>query len=146
MQNGKKLVIMIAVAFGIAVIVSFIMLFSVKKVAAEFSVYGVSSAEEIQNDLDSFKGRSILFVKENDVRAVLDKYPYYEIESVKKEYPNVLRVSVVKRAEAFKIVASGRSYVIDAVGNVLNDTGATEVSMSERICHTLQSSGSTFRR
>ena len=126
MQNGKKLVIMIAVAFGIAVIISFIMLFSVKKVAAEFSVYGASAADEIQSDLESFKGRSILFVKEKDVRDIVDKYPYYEIKSVKREYPNVLRVSVVKRVEAFRIIAANKTCVIDSVGNVLNDTGATE--------------------
>ena len=129
MQNVKKLVIMIAVAFGVAVVASCILLFSVKKVSADFSVYGDSEAVAIQRELDAFKGKSILFLNTSDVYAVCDNYPYYEITSVKKEYPNVLSVSVRKRVEKFRLITENGTFVLDGNGVVLNNTGDTEVSV-----------------
>lgn len=128
MQNVKRyLIIMIAIAFGVAVIASCIMLFSVKKVSAEFSVFGESEAEKIQEDLDaSFKGKSLVFLKKSEVYAVCDKYPYYEVTSVTKEYPNVLKIEIKKRAETFKVDTADKSYVLSDEGLVLNDTGSTE--------------------
>ena len=90
MQNTKKwLIITVAIAFGITVVASCIMLFSVKKISAEFSVYGESEAVKIQEDIDSFKGKSLIFLKTTDVYKIGEKYPHYEITSVEKEYPNV---------------------------------------------------------
>ena len=128
MQNVRKyLIIMVAIAFGFAVIASCITLFSVKKVSADFSVFGESEAEKIQEDLDaSLKGKSLVFLKKSDVYAVCDKYPRYEVTSVKKEYPNVLKIEIVKRVEKFKITVADKSYVLDGDGVVLNDSGETE--------------------
>lgn len=129
MFNLKKFaIISVAAAFAVAVIAACVFLFTVKKVSAEFTVYGASQAEEIQKELDAFTGKSMLFLDEDDVYKVCEKYPYYRITSVKKSYPNVLRVSVIKRAEAFKVVSGANVYVIDGEGVVLNDTGATEYS------------------
>ena len=127
MQNTKKhLIIMVAVAFGIAVIAACVTLFSVKKVSAEFAVYGDSQAEEIQKDLDLLKGKNMVFLKTSDVYAVCDKYPYYEITSVEKSYPNVLKVSVSKRVEAFPIEDADKTYILDDEGHVLADDGQAE--------------------
>lgn len=127
MQNLKRfLIITLAAAFCILLVAAMIMLFSVKKVSADFSVYGDSQAEEIQKELDSFQGKSLVFLKTADVYAVCEKYPYYEIVSVKKEYPNVLKVGVVKRTEVFRIETADKTYVLDKNGIVLNDTGDAE--------------------
>lgn len=127
MKNLKKpLVIMVAIVFLLAIIASLTMLFSVKKVSAEFNVYGDSQAEEIQKELDAFKGRNLIFLKIADVADVCEKFPYYEITSVKKEYPNVIKLTVEKRAEVFKIENADKSYVLDKDGIVLNDEGKTE--------------------
>ena len=127
MQNTKKyLIIMVAVAFGIAVIAACVTLFSVKKVSAEFSVYGNSQAEEIQAELDNLKGKNMVFLKTSEVYAICDKYPYYEITSVEKSYPNVLKVSIKKRAEAFMISDADKTYVLDDEGHVLSDDGQAE--------------------
>lgn len=127
MQNVKKyLIIMVAITFGVAVIAACITLFSVKKVAADFSVYGDSQAESIQEDLDALKGRNMIFLKSADVYAICEKYPYYEITSVKKQYPNVLKISVKKRTEAFTVEYGDKTFVLDENGVVLNDTGKTE--------------------
>ena len=127
MHNTKKwLIIMIAIAFGVTLVVSFVMLFSVKKVSAEFSVYGDSEAYEIQKDLEEFKGTNLILLKLTDVFAINDKYPHYEITSVEKEYPNVLKINVRKRTEVFKIVSGEQSYVLDGEGYIVNDTGETE--------------------
>ena len=127
MQNVKKyLIIMVAIAFGVAVIAACVTLFSVKKVSAEFSVYGDSQAEEIQADLDKLKGKNMVFLNKSDVYGICDEYPYYEITSVVKDYPNVLKVTVAKRVEAFTVADGGKTYVLDGEGVVLNDSGETE--------------------
>lgn len=127
MQNLKKyLIIMVAVAFAFAVIAACVTLFSVKKVSAEFSVYGDSQAEEIQAELDSLKGKNMVFLKKSEVYELCDKYPYYEVTSVEKSYPNVLKVSVSKRVEAFTVQNADKTYVLDSEGHVLSDSGAAE--------------------
>ena len=127
MKNLKKpLVIMIAITFLIAVVASLTMLFSVKKVSAEFSVYGDSEAQEIQKELNAFNGKNLVFLKLSDVANVCEKFPYYEITSIKKEYPNVIRLKIEKRAEVFKIENADKSYVLDKDGIILNDEGKTE--------------------
>ena len=127
MQNLKKsLIIMVAITFLLAIAASLVMLFSVKKVQAEFSVYGESKAQEIQKELDAFKGKNLVFLKLADVMEVCEKFPYYEITSAKKEYPNVIKITVEKRAEVFKIENADKAYVLDKDGIVLNDEGKTE--------------------
>ena len=127
MQSLKKpLIILIAITFLIAVVASLTMLFSVKKVYAKFSVYGDSQAEEIQKELDAFNGKNLVFLKLSDVMEVCGKFPYYEITSVKKEYPNVIKLTVEKRAEVFKIENADKAYVLDKDGIILNDNGETE--------------------
>ena len=129
MFNLKKFaIISLAAAFCVAVIAACFFLFSVKKVSAEFTVYGDSQAEEIQKELDAFTGKSMLFLDLDDVYGMCDKFPYYSITSVKKSYPNVLEVSVKKRIEAFTVIAADKTYVIDGEGVILNDSGATEFS------------------
>ena len=117
---------MVAVAFAVAAVAACVTLFSVKKVSAEFSVYGDSYAEEIQNDLDGLKGKNMVFLKESEVYALCDKYPYYEVTAVEKSYPNVLKVSIKKRMEAFKISDADKTYVLDGEGHVLSDNGQAE--------------------
>ena len=127
MQNVKKyLIIMVAIAFGVAVIAACVTLFSVKKVSAEFSVYGDSQAEEIQRDLDLLKGKNMVFLKTSDVSEIFDKYPYYEMTALKKEYPNVLKVSVRKRVETFTVESGDKTFVLDDEGCVLSDSGAAD--------------------
>lgn len=129
MQSTKKwLIIMVAAAFGITVIASCIMLFSVKKVTAEFSVFGDSEAYAIQQDLEEYKGKSLIFLNTSDVYALSEKYPHYEFTSVEKKFPNVLNVKITKRTEVFKVVTADKSYVLDGAGYIINDTGATEYS------------------
>ena len=127
MQNFRKpLLIIIAIAFLSAAVLSVMMLFSVNKIQAKFSVYGDSDAQEIQLKLDVFRGKNLIFLNIEDVAAIFDDYPYYEIKSITKEYPNVISLSVGKRAEIFQIENADKVYVIDKEGIVLNDTGETE--------------------
>ncbi|MBO4251904.1 MAG: hypothetical protein J5911_04515 [Clostridia bacterium] len=127
MHNFRKpLIILIAITFIMAAVASVVMLFSVKKVEAEFSVYGDSKALEIQRELDAFKGRNIIFLNTDEMAGVCDAFPYYEVKSIKKEYPNVISLRIEKREEAFKIVGADKIYVLDKDGIVLNDNGETE--------------------
>ena len=127
MGNSKKIVIMIAITFLIAVVVAFMMVFSVGKVKTEFFVYGDSSAGKIQEEFDAFKGKNMLFFNEQAILDVGASYPYYEISEVKKEFPNVVSVKVVKRTERLRVYSGNDVFVIDGDGCILNDTGKTEI-------------------
>lgn len=127
MLNTRKwLIIMVAVAFGVTFITSFIMLFSVKKVSVEFSVFGESEADEILQDLEEFKGDNLIFLKLTDVYALNEKYPHYAFSAVEKDYPNVLKITVAKRTEVFKLVSGEKTFVLDGEGYIVNDAGETE--------------------
>ena len=129
MQSTKKwLIIMVAASFGITVIASCIMLFSVKKVTAEFSVFGDSEAYAIQKDLEEYKGKSLIFLDASEIYGLSEKYPHYEFTSVEKKFPNVLDIKISKRPEVFKVVTEDKSYVLDGAGYIINDTGVTEYS------------------
>lgn len=122
----KPIVIMVAIVFILAIIASLIMLFSVKKVEAEFHVYGESDARQIQKELDAFKGKNLVFLNLAEVVSSCEKFPYYEIISITKSYPNVIKLTIEKRAEVFKIENADKAYVLDKDGVVLNDEGKTE--------------------
>lgn len=127
MGNVKKIVIMISITFLIAVVVAFMMVFSVGKVQAEFSVYGETAATEIQGKFDEFKGKNMLFFNEQSIYDVGKDYPYYEITEVKKQFPNVVTVKVTKRTEKLRVYSESGVLVLDGSGVILNDTGVTEI-------------------
>lgn len=126
MSNGRKITVIIAIAFFIALIASLYTLFSVRKVSARYEIYGSSEeTAEIQRTLNGFKGKNILFFNTDEVKEQLKGFSYYEVVSVDKEYPNVINVSLKKRAETFSVTIGGRTYVLDEQGIVLNDSGET---------------------
>ena len=123
MKNGKLYAILIGVAFAIAVIFSFVFFFSVKEVNAEYSVYSEEDTASVQNALDSFKGKSILFVSESDVVSALAGYTRFKVVSVNKSLPNVINVRIEERREVYRLTAAdGVTYCMDKTGFVLGET------------------------
>ena len=126
MSNGKKITVIIAIAFFIALIASLYTLFSIRKVSARYEVYGSSGeTAEIQQALNEFKGKNMLFFDIGEVRERLEGFSYYEVIAVEKEYPNVINVSLKKRTETFAVTVGDKTYVLDGEGVVLNDSGET---------------------
>lgn len=119
MKNGKLYAILIGVAFAIAVIFSFVFFFSVKEVNAEYSVYSEEDTASVQQTLDSFKGKSILFVSESDVVSALAGYTRFKVVSVNKSLPNVINVQIEERREVYHLPIDGVTYCMDKTGFVL---------------------------
>ncbi|MBR5388027.1 MAG: hypothetical protein IK147_01015 [Clostridia bacterium] len=125
MSNGRKITVIIAIAFFIALIASIFTLFSVKKVSAEYDVYGdAEETAEIQRVLDGFKGKNALFFDTDEIKESLSGFSYYEVISVEKQYPNVISVSLKKRTETFSVAFGDKTYVLSEEGIILNDVGA----------------------
>ena len=122
MKNGKLYAILIGVAFAIAVIFSFVFFFSVKEVNAEYSVYSEEDTASVQQTLDSFKGKSILFVSESDVVSALAGYTRFKVVSVNKSLPNVINVQIEERREVYHLPIDGVTYCMDKTGFVLGKT------------------------
>lgn len=119
MKSKRLAVILIAVAFTLVVLISFVGLFSVKKVHVDFTVSVDANAERVQDKLDSFIGKNLLFFNTDSVEQALKDEYYIEIVSVDKRYPNVLDVRLKERIEVYSIKVDGKTFVMNENGVVL---------------------------
>lgn len=122
-MNTKRIVlILIAVAFLLIAVFSLVGLFSVKKVEVDFSVSDDRDIEEIQELLNRYNGKNLMFLKSESVKETLKDYHYLEVLSVDKDYPNVLKVSIKERREIYTFEHGEKVYVTDENGFVLSDS------------------------
>lgn len=129
-MNTKKIsVILIAIAFIIVLMISCIGLLAVKKIHVDYSVLSYSSldenmsAESVQSLLDEYKGKNILFLKEKEIREKMSAHPRLEIVSFKKQFPNVLEISLKERREIYSLAINDKQYVLNEDGFILSDDG-----------------------
>ncbi len=116
-MNSKKIpLILIAVAFIISAICACYFLFTVSEVRADFSVSEEMPVDEIKGKLDSFKGKSVLFLDKNEVYGVIENYPLLKIEDVKVKAPNLLLLKVTQRIPFYKITLDEQVYLLDEEG------------------------------
>lgn len=121
MRTKKMLVILISVLFCLAVLFSCIFVFSVKDVSVTFTVYSGEKAQKInQSFSDKFEGKNLLFISEDEVIEVLENNPYYIVESVQKDYPNVLSIKVKERKATYYIEDKEKVYKTNDYGVVLD--------------------------
>ena len=72
--------------------------------------------------LPALEGKNILSVRPSDLIGLLERKPWVESVTIKKEYPNRLTVDVgTKRAQAVSIVR-GQAYFVDPRGLVIERT------------------------
>jgi hypothetical protein len=103
MKLRRNLVILIASLFALSIISSAVLLFSIKKIDVDFSVVSDMETAELQSDLDEFIGKNLLFFNTDKIGEILSEYPYFEVVSVKKNYPNVVSVKIRERIETYYI-------------------------------------------
>ncbi len=128
MQTKKISVILIAVAFMLVVLFSCVGLFSVKKIQINFAVSDQTDSASIQSTLDGFLGDNLLFMKTEEIEKALKGYHYMEVVSVKKQYPNVIIVSLKERREIYYVKYGEVYYVTTEDGFVLKSVAAAEFS------------------
>lgn len=99
--------------------------FTVTLVESSFvtcSTAGEEEAAELKETLDKLVGKSTTFLKLETVRAAVEKYPNFRVETLEKKYPSTVKVSVVERKETFAILQGEERYaILDEDGLYLYD-------------------------
>lgn len=118
MKHKGIILLSTVLVFVLATVLSFVWLFKIRHV--EIKVVAESSEEIVTydkvNDLieSTYKGKSYFAVKEQDVIATLTRDPYVSVKSVKKVFPDRLRIEIAKRKERFAILYDSVYYVTDS--------------------------------
>ncbi|MBE5733708.1 MAG: FtsQ-type POTRA domain-containing protein [Clostridiales bacterium] len=128
MRTKRTAIILITLIFALTAVISIVGLFSVKKVSVNFAVSDKTDVKSIQKVLDGFLGDNLLLVKDGEVEQVLKGYHYVEVVSVKKEFPNVLSVSVRERREIYYVKGGQEYFVTTEDGFVLKSIEECEFS------------------
>ncbi len=144
MRTKKLFVILIAIAFLMSVLLCFALLFSVKKVDARFSVSENKNVEEVVNCLEEFNGVNLLFFDVEEINQAMQQFPYFEVVSLKKSYPNVITVEIQERREVYDLLLNETVVNVASDGFVLNIQDKSEWSGPVREKIVLETEGLTF--
>ena len=110
MKVKRLFVLLIGIAFFIALITSCLFIFSIKTVKAEFNVSESFNESGIKQTLDEFSGKNLLFFDEKQVNDALNKFTNVKVLSVEKVFPNVLSVKIVERERAYSLMHNNATY------------------------------------
>ena len=146
MRTKKTMVILIATVFAFVLLFSCILLFSIKKVNIEFNVASDVDTQEIEQKLDAFCGENLLFFDCEKIENTVKDYPYFELISVEKKFPNVINVTLKERLETYYLLTEDKIYVTDKDGILLNsfDASSFDSNNSSRDIITLSFEGVAF--
>ncbi len=111
----------VAAAFAVVVVASFFSVFSVADITFDLSVgeNGEKYARAAADDMEKFKGKSLLFLDMGEVEETLAAYPYLKVNALEKKYPNAIGVSLSERREIFLFASGADVFVLDGTGFVL---------------------------
>ncbi len=121
MKSKKLFIILISVVCAIAIIFCVFAFFTVKKVDVTyaFSEKASQSLDDLKDELDGYVGKNLLFTKLDKIKGYIEKNPYFEVESITKQFPNVIRVVIKERKEAYSLSYGEKKYLLSETGIVL---------------------------
>lgn len=132
--NVKKLIaILMTIAFIGVLAASFFIITTIRKVNVYFSAGENLDCYEVQRTLDGNLGKSFFFLNEQDIKDSLSVYPYAEVLSVSKTFPNVVEVSIKERQEVYNIKVGDEVLVISETGHLLRILPATSYQPSRDV-------------
>ncbi len=108
-------------------------IFTVTHVRTDFTTYSQEGKEEaasLREELDAFVGRSTTFLKLEEVSATVEKYPYFVIEELEKQYPTTVYLRISERKETFAIAEDG-AYAAYADNGVFLRMAETSANRAE---------------
>lgn len=126
MKTKRLTTILITILFVFCIVLSSVILFSVKQVDVKYKV-GSYDSVSIQNKLDEYVGKNILFLDLEEIYSLLEGQPYLKIVSVKKQYPNVISVELEERKEVYYTSFENKTYLLDETGFVLRKCEDSEL-------------------
>ena len=119
----KKALILTSVAFVLllAVVAAGLnVIFTITYIEASFSTFSAQGEEDaysLKAELDEFVGDSMTFLKLGSVKAKVEKYPCFRVESVTKKFPKTVQICVSERRELFAYqTQEGKYAMIDTEG------------------------------
>ncbi|MBQ9514118.1 MAG: FtsQ-type POTRA domain-containing protein [Clostridia bacterium] len=121
MRIKKILIPIISAIFLITVICVSLSAFTVKEVNVSFSTFvKQDGAQDIQESLNKYNGKNLLFIKTDRIINEIEEDPYFKVSSIKKDFPNVLKISIEERKEVFVIEYKNKEYFADCEGRILS--------------------------
>lgn len=144
MRTKKVLAILIAIAFATSAILCFAILFSVKKIDVKFNVSTGLDVSEISEKLDEYDGSNLLFLDIQEVEEELKQFPYFEVNCIKKNYPNVLSIEITERREVYEMVVGDKVVFASSDGLVLKQIELSTWQGESREKILLQTEGIEF--
>lgn len=124
MKHKRAAAVIASVLFGIILVISFLLIFTVGDVIVDYSVCSDETAQEIsvaKEKLNTFLGKNTFSIKEEEVAAYLSGYPYFEVKEIKVIYPREIRVKIEERNEAFVVEKEGKFLFFDKNCFVLSE-------------------------
>ncbi len=91
----------------------FRVLFSISDINVEYSYYNQNQIDETNDLLKRYKGSNLFFLKEREIRDLIHNNTSLKVESITKDYPNVLNVKLKERQEMFAIKIDDSFYILD---------------------------------
>ena len=124
MRTKKLAIISIAIAFAIVVICSVITTFTVRHVDAVFSVSekNAEKMETINDILNGYVGKNLLFCDIGNLEKEIEKDPYVEVTSIVKKFPDVIELQIRDRKEIYVLQYENKYYVLSEEGVVLKQS------------------------
>lgn len=121
-MNSRRIpLILIAVGFFVAVILSCYFVFSISKVKVEYQVSNEIETIKLQEELDSLRGNNLLFFEQEQVYEIMNNYPTCKVEFIKEDLPNLLEIKIVERRPVFKFTYNQIVYLLDNEGVVVKE-------------------------
>ena len=71
-------------------------------------------------------GDNIFFLSMEDIKTRVEQNPYYEVETVKRDYPSTIRIQVKERQPSAVLEISNEILIIDSTGFVLEKRAAAD--------------------
>ncbi len=121
--------------FVVLTVIAVFSVFTVKNVDVSFNVSDELKYEtdEIQDKLDKYLGKNLMFVDTEDISKILQEYPYLEVVSLKKVWPNVISVDLTERQKVYYIsdTDKGVNYILDTNGIIVEQVDTTPIELIE---------------
>lgn len=128
MKTKKVFVMLLTAVFLFVVLFATFFMFNVRQVRVKYTVNQNKSIESVENCLNKYLGKNLLFLDLEDVEREFSNLPYFEVSEIKKEYPNVITLSVKERKEVYHLVDENASYILNEQGIILNHLEQTQVN------------------
>lgn len=124
MINKRLLVLILSVVFAFTIIAVGFFALSSNKIELDLVTFENSEeqVDRLNSELSKFKDKNFLFVKTEEIEAIVSADPYFECVSVKKKFPDKIIVTAKERREVYYLSHEDKNYLLNEKGFVLAQT------------------------